>query len=103
MKKYLTVEVLIDETGLTFDKDRIIFEMDRQLMAILSSHKCYLYSLKINDNELEDILKLEGTANGVESDSERTYLRILKVRDILENNLLDWSNIGYILSVLNKN
>ncbi len=72
-------------------------------MATLSSHKCYLYSLKINDNELEDILKLEGTVNGVESDSERTYLRILKVRDILENNLLDWSNIGYILSVLNKN
>lgn len=97
------VEEIKEETGLTFDKDRIIFEMDRQLMATLSSHKCYLYSLKINDNELEDILKLEGTVNGVESDSERTYLRILKVRDILENNLLDWSNIGYILSVLNKN
>lgn len=96
------VEEIKEETGLSFDRNRISFESDRQLMATLSSHKCYLYSLRLSDEELEGIKSLEGTTNGVEEDSELTYLRIMKVKDILKNDLLDWSNIGYILSVLNK-
>lgn len=91
-----------EETGLIFDKNRIVFEQDRQLMATLSSHKCYLYSIEINDSEFNDIKKIEGTVNGVEGETERTYLRIAKVRDLISNNLLDWSNVGYILYVLNK-
>lgn len=98
------LEILVDEikeeTGLCFDKNRIVFEQDRQLMATLSSHKCYLYSVEITDEELTEIKKLEGTVNGIEEDSERTYLRIFKLKDILKNNLLDWSNVGYILNVI---
>lgn len=97
------VDEIKEETGLYFDKNRIVFEQDRQLMATLSSHKCYLYSVEITDKEFENIKQLEGTVNGVEDDSERTYLRILKVKDLLNNNLLDWSNIGYILNVIYKN
>lgn len=96
------VEEIKEETGLSFDKNRIVFEQDRQLMATLSSHKCYLYSIEITDEELSNIIELEGTVNGVEGESERTYLRIAKIRDLIDNNLLDWSNIGYILYVLNK-
>ena len=36
----------------------------------------------------------------IEEDSERTYLRIFKLKDILKNNLLDWSNVGYLLQVI---
>lgn len=91
-----------EETGLSFDSNRLIFENSRQLMATLSSHKCYLYSIEINEDELTEIKKKENSVNGVEEDTERTYLKIMKMEDILENNLLDWSNIGHILSVLNK-
>lgn len=96
----IIVDEIKEETGLSFDTNRIVFEQDRQLMSTLSSHKCYLYSIAITDEELAEIKKLEGTVNGIEEDSERTYLRIFKLKDILKNNLLDWSNIGYLLQVI---
>ena len=97
------IDEIKEETGLEFDTDRLIFEKDRQLMATLSSHKSYLYSIEINDEELDFIKQQENTIHGVEEDTERTYLKIYKVKEIIDKNIVDWSNIGYILSVLNKN
>jgi 8-oxo-dGTP pyrophosphatase MutT (NUDIX family) len=91
-----------EETGLVFNKDRIIYEGSRQLMATLSSHKCHLFSVEINDEELEDIKSQVGSVHGVEEDTERTYLEIYKIKDLLKSDFVDWSNIGYILSILNK-
>jgi 8-oxo-dGTP pyrophosphatase MutT (NUDIX family) len=91
-----------EETGLIFDKDRIQYNGARQLMATLSSHKCHLFSVEINDKELEDIKSQVGSVHGVEEDTERTYLEIYKMKDLLECDFVDWSNIGYILSILNK-
>ena len=91
-----------EETGLEFNKDRIKFEGSRQLMATLSSHKCHLFSVEINDDELEEIKKQENSIHGVVEDTERTYLKIYKLKDLLNSDIIDWSNVGYIMSVLLK-
>lgn len=92
-----------EETGLEFNKNRLIFEGARQLMSTLSSHKCYLYSLEISNDELDSIMKQVDSVHGVIEDTEITYLKVYSVSELLEKNIVDWSNLGYILSVLNKN
>ncbi len=91
-----------EETGLEFDADRIQYEGSRQLMATLCSHKCHLFSVKINENELNEIRKMEDSVHGVIEDTERTYLKVYKVKDLIGSDIIDWSNMGYIMSVLNK-
>ena len=71
-------------------------------MATLSSHKCHLFSVEINDDELEEIKKQENSIHGVVEDTERTYLKIYKLKDLLNSDIIDWSNVGYIMSVLLK-
>ena len=93
---------IMEETGLEFDKDRIKFEGSRQLMATLSSHKCHLFSVEINDEELAEIRKQENSIHGVVEDTERTYLKIYKLKDLLNSDIIDWSNVGYILSTILK-
>ena len=51
---------------------------------------------------LKDIKKLKGQAFGIIEDTEQTYVEVYKVRDLINNNLLDWSNIGMIMEILNK-
>lgn len=96
------ISEIAEETGLDFSADRLIFENSRQLVATLLSHKCYLYSIEIDNDELDLIKEQQDTIHGVEEDTERTYLKVYKMRDILNKDIIDWSNIGYILSVLNK-
>ena len=43
---------------------------------------------------------VHGNHQGDES-GERTYVEIKTLEEILSDDLLDWSNIGMILSVLN--
>jgi hypothetical protein len=72
----------------------------RQMVATLSAHKAHLFSVEIGDKELDLLRSQEGTAHGVVEDTERTYVEIRTLREILENNLVDWSMLGMILSVL---
>lgn len=91
-----------EETGIVISSDRLVPIASRQAMATLSAHKVHAYSVELTDEEFDEILKLENSVHGVVEDTERTYLVIKSVSEILENNLLDWSNIGMILSELIK-
>lgn len=91
-----------EETGLDINKERIVYENSRQIAATLSAHKCHLYSIEINDEEVQSIIDGKNEVHGVEEDSERTYTEIVKVKDVIDNDLLDWGNIGMILSIINN-
>ena len=43
---------------------------------------------------------MENSIHGLHSDGEYTYLVIKNINEILNNSLLDWNNIGIILSAL---
>ena len=93
---------VFEEVGVRFDNSRFKFEESRQIMATLCSHKCHLYSIELTDNEFELIKNESKNIHGVKEDSELTYIEIKKIKEIINDNLVDWSNIGYILYVLNK-
>lgn len=90
-----------EETGLKIDRERIKYQQNRQLVANLSTHKAYVFSVEITDEELKYLYFQQGVAHGIEKDSERTFVEIKTLKEIQENEI-DWSTLGMIWSVLRK-
>lgn len=89
-----------EELGIDIDKKRLEFIEGRQMMATLSAHKCYLYKLELSNEEMDQIKTQKGQVHGVVEDTEMTYTEVFTIKDILSNQLLDWSNLGMILSAI---
>ncbi|MBI2030838.1 NUDIX hydrolase [Candidatus Kaiserbacteria bacterium] len=90
------------ETGLMLDPIRFQIEQSRQLAATLSAHAAYLVSVQMTEGEMDDLRSKAGVAYGVVGETERTYVVVKTLREILEGTVVDWSMTGMILSVLNK-
>lgn len=88
-----------EEVGFSIDAHRMKQHEVRQLAATFSTHKAHLFSAEITEEELERFRSLKGIAHGVVGDSERTYVEIVKLRDIRKKQDVDWSMLGMILSV----
>jgi 8-oxo-dGTP pyrophosphatase MutT (NUDIX family) len=88
-----------EETGLQVDASRFQEHDCRQLAATLSAHVAKLFSVKLTQEEM-DRLRNDRGPHGVEADSERTYIEVVPVASILEHQLLDWSTLGMVLSIL---
>ncbi|AEO93593.1 gp334 [Bacillus phage G] len=97
----IAADEIREETDFVVSKERISYVQERQLNSTLTAHKTSIFSLEINDEELQWFKDEKGKVHGNEEDTERTYIEVLKVSEILENELLDWSNIGMIMKVLN--
>jgi len=91
-----------EELGFVVNTDKLIDEGKRQVMSTFSAHKIHLYSYELSDDELKVIESQLNEVHGIEEDSERTYTVIKTLDEILNENLLDWVNIGQILSILYK-
>jgi 8-oxo-dGTP pyrophosphatase MutT (NUDIX family) len=91
-----------EETGIDIRPEEIQPAGARQLTGVLSSHRAHLFSAEISECQLNDLRKVAGVPYGIVGDTERTYVEIHKVREILDGNFVDWSMLGMILSVLVK-
>lgn len=87
-----------EETGFYLDPSRLTLESSRQLAGTLSSHKSSLYSVELDDEEIEWFESQKDIVHGNAEDTERTFIEVVSVYDILENELVDWSTTGMILS-----
>jgi len=94
---------IYEETGLIIDKERLTSFGFRQLQATTLSHGCNLYAAEIDSYEMELIKSKKNQMFGNAEDTEQTYLKVMTVSDILNSDLLDYSNIGMIMEVLLKN
>lgn len=89
---------LAEETGLTIEPRRLRLVGTRQIGATLSAHRANTFSCALTDDEMR-ILKavaVSGQVHGVEADSERTYVEVRTVRELLAQPLTDWANLGMI-------
>mmetsp|Transcript_32996 Transcript_32996/g.43428 ORF Transcript_32996/g.43428 Transcript_32996/m.43428 type:complete len:520 (+) Transcript_32996:186-1745(+) len=97
---------LREEVGIRIPDDnlaRIHLHGPKQLANTISVHQAYLFSVSLNEKEINDCRKraAEQEALGVEEDTERTYTVVMTLGEALSNlNLIDWSMLGMMHSVL---
>jgi 8-oxo-dGTP pyrophosphatase MutT (NUDIX family) len=89
-----------EEVGLTINPANVKKHEARQMVATLSAHKAHLFSVEISDEQLNWLQSQIGIAKGVVEDTERTYTEIQTIGEILDQDKVDWSMLGMILSVL---
>lgn len=93
---------LREETGLPVDCNQLEFHGARQMNSTFSTHDAHLFSCRLTKEQFEQakIAQDKNTVFGNLQDSEMTYIRLARVRDLLYNNEacpIDWSMMGMLL------
>lgn len=96
--RQLAIEEVKEETGLELPPQRFKLCWARQVAGTLSAHKSHFYTAELTGAEMEQVREAVREAKhfGVEGDSERTYLEVWTLRDLLHTELIDWSTLGMI-------
>ena len=95
-------EEIHEETGFYLEPERIKFHEARQLAGTLSSHQSFFYSVELTEEEIEWFKSQKGIVHGKEEDTERTFIEIHPVSQLVNSELIDWTTLGQILSVVAK-
>lgn len=98
--KDIASEEVHEETGFYLKSDRLKQHEARQLAPTFSAHKSHLYSVELTDEEIEWFKSQKDIPHGVEKVSERTFVEVKTIQEILDENLVDWSTLGMIFSVI---
>lgn len=98
----VAAEEIHEETGLEVDKGQIKPIVSRQLMATWSTHHSYLFSCWLTDEQFKQATEaaLSKKVFGNEADTERTYLQIFSIKELLNGSIVDWSTLGMIFQAL---
>lgn len=93
-----------EETGIRVDPSRLVEIGARQLAGTTTAHKAHCCAVELTDEEMELAYSKQtaDTAHGVQADSERTYVEVWILRDLLAQSVTDWSNLGMIFTGLLK-
>jgi len=89
-----------EETGFYLDPARLKTHGALQLAGTLSSHKAHLYSAELTDEEVEWFKSQDGIVHGNIEDSERTFIEVRSLHELINEQLVDWTTLGQILSVI---
>lgn len=100
--KEIIIDELEEETGFIPKIDRLEYVSERQVYSTLLTHKSHLYSYKLDKYELDVLKSNQNKVFGNEADSERTEIHVMSVGEAIEHKYIDWSNVGQILTVINK-
>ena len=96
----IILDEIEEETGVKVSDDRLVEITDRQLQSTSLTHKCFLFKVELNDDELIDIIKRHDQTYGNEEDTELTYVRVYKLKTLLKMKNVDWANIGMIIAAI---
>lgn len=98
----IAAEEVHEEVGLVISPDRLIHVGTRQIGGTLSSFSGNCFSCELTDLEIEKI-KYYMDSNavfGIQSETERTYVQLFKLKDLIDKELTDWSTLGMIFTGL---
>jgi len=96
------LEELEEETGITLAPERLRSHPFRQNAGTLSSFGAHVFSAQISEAEMADVRSKMGVPRGVESDSERCWIEVVTVGDLLKNPTTDWATLGMIFNALSE-
>mmetsp|Transcript_28768 Transcript_28768/g.36075 ORF Transcript_28768/g.36075 Transcript_28768/m.36075 type:complete len:453 (+) Transcript_28768:141-1499(+) len=95
---------LKEEAGIDVgdNMDRIVMHNPMQLASGTSVHQAHLFSINLTEAEIEECHRKakDQVTLGVEEDTEKTYVKVMKLGDILRSNIIDWAVLGMMHSVL---
>lgn len=100
--KETAISEVHEECGFDLEEERLKYVGSRQLAGTLSTHKSHLFSYELNKDELEWFKAQKDITHGNTEEGERTYIEVVKLSSILEDNLLDWTNVGELYAAINK-
>jgi 8-oxo-dGTP pyrophosphatase MutT (NUDIX family) len=89
-----------EEVGIKIDPGRFVQHKTRQVAASFSTHVVHLFSAELTADEINHLTSHAGEVHGVLGDTERTYAEVWGIQDICDQQLVDWSTLGMILSVV---
>lgn len=108
--KKVALEELLEETSFTLDPARLKELGTLQLAGTLSAHTSTLFYARITKSERDKLVRVanSGETFGIEADTEKTYVEVRKLRDLISQKEIvtsvDWSAMGMILwAMLNSN
>jgi 8-oxo-dGTP pyrophosphatase MutT (NUDIX family) len=95
----VALDELREETSFCLDPSRLRNVGTFQVAGTLSAHTCTLFSGRLSESERDHLhyVAVSGMTFGVEADTERTYVEVKTLSQILDEGLLDWSNLGMLL------
>ena len=97
----IAVEEVEEETGFKLNSNRLTFHGKRQLAGTLSSHNANLFSVQLNEEEMNYFRNEINNVHGLIDDTERCYIEISTLKDVLSpNSNVDWTTVGQIMSVV---
>lgn len=96
----VAVNEVKEETDFKISKSRMKFIQQRQVNETLLANQVSLFAAELDDSEIEWFKSQKGEAKGNIEDTERTFIEVVTLKDILEKELVDWLNLGMIMKVL---
>jgi len=93
-------EEVFEETGFYIEPNRLKKHLSRQLAGTLSAHQAHLYSVELNDQELEWFCSQKDLVHGNQDESERTFIEVYSIEELLNNPLTDWTTLGMLMEVV---
>ena len=95
----VAAEEVHEETGLRVAAARLRPAGSRQVAATLLGHHAHLFSVELTADEMAWLVAHQGEPRGAGA-SERTYVEVRRVGELLDGDELDWSTLGMILTAL---
>ncbi len=92
------VKEVAEETGLDIAYERFKPVEARQITATMSTHRAFLFAVELSNEEIAWLREQEGKAFGDEEATERTFVEVKTIREVLQDLPLDWANLGMIIS-----
>lgn len=90
-----------EETGLEIDdSSRLKEHTSRQLASTMLTHKSHLFSIELTDEEIDYMKSIKDEVLGVSEDTEIIHVVVKTLDEIIENDYVDYANLGMIMQVL---
>lgn len=91
-----------EETGIPMDASRLRMLSARQLAGTTTSHKAYVFRVILTEDEMRHALNMQAkrTAQGNLEETERTYVEIYTVGQLIDQPITDWSNLGMVFAAI---
>ncbi|MGE3483626.1 MAG: NUDIX domain-containing protein [Nitrospira sp.] len=96
----VAVDELYEETGVRISPERLVSLGSRQLMGTMSAHKAHVYGALIGPDDMDVVRAQIGRVHGNAEDSERTYVEVHDLDELLNEESTDWSTLGMLFAAV---